>query len=124
MNATDQTPSHIETLMTGDTTPVDLVTIRATVARALLERPVLPRAEEIHELTTTMNGHLAVMADELESRRDLCRRHSRDWYHWNALLDRARTELDGDAGPGLKSATVHMYELGRTCKHLVNELDK
>ncbi|GAA0464651.1 DUF6415 family natural product biosynthesis protein [Streptomyces stramineus] len=122
MNATDQTPPRIESLMTGDTPPVDLVTIRATVTRALLERPVLPRAEEVRALTVDLRAHLAVMADETEARRDACARSTGDWHQWNALLNRARTDMQSDAGPGLKSAVMHMYELGRTCSHLVDKL--
>ncbi|KNB51510.1 DUF6415 family natural product biosynthesis protein [Streptomyces caatingaensis] len=115
---------HIDPLMTGDTLPLDLVTIRATVRRALHERPSLPPAQEVREITDALRGHLELMRQEGTTRRDLLGRRTEAWHRWNCVLDRARTELEGDPGSGLCSAVAYMQGLGRTCRYLADCLDE
>ncbi|MFI9723870.1 DUF6415 family natural product biosynthesis protein [Streptomyces sp. NPDC052396] len=124
MNADDRL-TQIESMMVGDTHPLDLVTIRATVDRALqVRRSSIPPHKEIFELASTLRGHLAVMVDEVEARRDALTSRTYDWHQWNTLSDRARTDLKRSAGDGLVSALEHMQEIARTCEHIVNLLSE
>ncbi|MFI8938292.1 DUF6415 family natural product biosynthesis protein [Streptomyces syringium] len=124
---TPQSPQQeppLSTMMTGDSTPLDLVTIRATVRRALQERTALPRAEEVHEITRALRTHLWLMLPAAQAIADGLVRGTGPWHRWRALIDRVRVDLDHDGGSGLCSAVVHMKDLGRTCRFLADCLDE
>ncbi|MEV8476192.1 DUF6415 family natural product biosynthesis protein [Streptomyces sp. NPDC051173] len=116
--------AQLTPMMTGDTAPLDTQRIRATIARALMERPVLPRPEEVQEITGTLHRDVKVLAKEVEERRDEHRWHSTGWYEWHAVLGRAHEDLRRGPGAGLRSAVMHMQELGRTAEHILNCLDQ
>ncbi|WP_367141085.1 MULTISPECIES: DUF6415 family natural product biosynthesis protein [Streptomyces] len=117
-------PSQLTTMMTGDTPPLDLVTIRATCHRALAHRPVaLPRAEEIHELTTTLRGDIEDMLPEACFRVDQLPCDLR-WDSLQNMIRCARAELADSPGVGLYSAFVHMQALGRAAQFLVEYLQE
>ncbi|EMF01118.1 hypothetical protein J7W19_14350 [Streptomyces mobaraensis NBRC 13819 = DSM 40847] len=125
----DTTPGHratrLTSMLTGDSAPLDLVTIRATVRRALQDRgSVLPRPEDVAELTMALRGHLRAMLDEALDRAARLDRHTGPWHRWQTLIDRVRTDLSRDAGAGLCSATSYMRELGRTARYLADCLDE
>ncbi len=111
-------------MVAGENTPLDLVTIRATVRRALQERAALPRASEIREITHTLRGHLQLMLVEAQNRAGQLERGTEPWLGWVALIGRARDDLDRDGGCGLRSAAAYMDDLGRTCRRLVDCLDE
>ncbi|MEV4438101.1 DUF6415 family natural product biosynthesis protein [Streptomyces sp. NPDC049577] len=115
---------RLTSMMAGENPPVDLETIRATVRRALVERPVLPRAEEALEITRALRSHLAVLVEAAVARRNQHRRNSGPWYLWETVIDRARRDMYQGPGCGLRSAVTHMQALGRTAEHILNQLDQ
>ncbi|MGK5639050.1 DUF6415 family natural product biosynthesis protein [Streptomyces sp. URMC 126] len=125
----DTTPGHpasrLPSMLTGDSAPLDLVTIRATIRRALQDRgSVLPRPEEVSELARTLREHLRTMLEAAHERAARLERGTGPWHRWQTLIDRVRTDLSRDAGQGLCSATATMRELGRTARFLADCLDE
>lgn len=123
-HCSEQQNPPIMTLMAGENEPLDLVTIRATVRRALQERAALPRAGEIREITGTLRGHLQRMLLEAQNRANQLHRGTDPWLRWTALINRAHDDLQRDGGSGLCSAATYMKELGRTCRYLADCLDE
>ncbi|WP_372411206.1 DUF6415 family natural product biosynthesis protein [Streptomyces luteireticuli] len=106
-------------MMTGDTLPIDLVTIRATADRALQECVSVPRRAEVRELTSALHGQLALLAEEVRHRHEeaggIARRR------WAAVLNRAEMDLARSRAPG-QLPVQYMQEIARTCRHLVDLL--
>ncbi|MBH1935283.1 hypothetical protein I5Q34_13540 [Streptomyces sp. AV19] len=111
-------------MMTGETGPLDLVTIRATVRRALQERPHPPRVAEIREITATLRGHLQRMLRAARARTDELERGSLAWIQWTALIHRGQDDLVRAVDTGTRAAASHMDDLARTCRRLADCLDE
>ncbi|WP_372407677.1 DUF6415 family natural product biosynthesis protein [Streptomyces luteireticuli] len=115
------------TLMTGDTRPLDLVTIRATIRRALQERPVRPSSYEIAELTRTLRAHLEAMLTEAQHRADQLEPDTTARLRWEALIDHALADLDFGAGaerPVRCAAQAYLDVLARDARFLADCLDE
>ncbi|MGW2190464.1 DUF6415 family natural product biosynthesis protein [Streptomyces sp. NPDC001719] len=117
--------TQLATMMTGDLMPLDLLTIRTTAHRALAERiQAMPRAEEIHEITRALRGHLELLLTETRERSHQFEPGTTQWYRCAALTEHARTELDTGSGNGLYSAFTHMQALARSTNYLADFLDE
>ncbi|MBH1935854.1 hypothetical protein I5Q34_16530 [Streptomyces sp. AV19] len=114
----------IATMMAGEIEPLDLVTIRATVRRALQVRPRPPRAAEVHEITSALRGHLSRMVRVARSRVDELERGTMAWIQWTALINRAQDDLNRAVSSGTLPAASYMDDLGRTCRRLADCLDE
>ncbi|WP_171164095.1 DUF6415 family natural product biosynthesis protein [Streptomyces sp. I05A-00742] len=112
------------TLMTGDVEPLDLVTIRATVRRALQVRARPPRAAEVREITVTLRKHVRRMLRVARSRAEEVEQGTMAWIQWTALIHRVEDDLDRVAEPGRTAAAMYMDDLGRTCRRLADCLDE
>ncbi|MER5785618.1 DUF6415 family natural product biosynthesis protein [Streptomyces mobaraensis] len=112
------------TLMTGDIEPIDLVSVRATVRRALQVRARPPRAAEVREITGALRGHVRRMLRVARSRVEGVERGTMAWIQWTALIHRAQDDLDRVAGSGSSAAAMYMDDLGRTCRRLADCLDE
>ncbi len=114
----------VMTLMTGDVEPLDLVTIRATVRRALQVRARPPRAAEVREITVTLRKHVRRMLRVARSRAEEVEQGTMAWIQWTALIHRVEDDLDRVAEPGRTAAAMYMDDLGRTCRRLADCLDE
>ncbi|MGK5639034.1 DUF6415 family natural product biosynthesis protein [Streptomyces sp. URMC 126] len=110
--------------MTGDIEPLDLVSVRATVRRALQVRARPPRAAEVREITGTLREHMRRMLRVARSRVEGIERGTMAWIQWTALINRAQDDLDRVVGNGGFAAAVYMDDLGRTCRRLADCLDE
>ncbi|MBZ4320542.1 DUF6415 family natural product biosynthesis protein [Streptomyces huiliensis] len=110
--------------MTGDIEPLDLVSIRATVRRALQVRARPPRVGEVRETTGALRGHVQRMLRVARGRVEGVERGTMAWIQWTALIHRAQDDLDRVAGNGSFAAAVYMDDLGRTCRRLADCLDE
>lgn len=120
-------PPPLMTLMTGDNTPLDLTTIRATIRRALQERVTRPPLREIDELTRTLRAHLELMLAEARSRADQLTTGTVARDRWDALIDQVRTDLDfgtGEHRPVRCAADAYLQVLGRDARFLTDCLDE
>ncbi|EMF00281.1 hypothetical protein J7W19_20270 [Streptomyces mobaraensis NBRC 13819 = DSM 40847] len=111
-------------MLTGDIEPIDLVSVRATVRRALQVRARPPRVAEVREITGALRGHLRRMLRVARSRVEEVERGTTAWIQWTALIHRAQDDLDRVAGSGSFAAAVYMDDLGRTCRRLADCLDE
>ncbi|GHF49501.1 hypothetical protein GCM10010218_33490 [Streptomyces mashuensis] len=84
-----------------------------------MERPALPRSDEVRELTATLVLHLDGLVRDAERCRDQLPRHSTDWCVLEGVIARSRDELGRGPGPGLCSAVLHMRELGLAARRLL-----
>ncbi|MGI5341871.1 DUF6415 family natural product biosynthesis protein [Streptomyces sp. CA-181903] len=117
-------PAEVDPMLTGDTPPLDLTTIRATVRRALQERTALPPMREVRDLTTTLRGHLEEMRSDAEARRDALERTTVAWHRWNCVITRVESDLAASPGPQPWTAVTYMQILARTARHLADCLDE
>ncbi|WP_372412083.1 DUF6415 family natural product biosynthesis protein [Streptomyces luteireticuli] len=109
----------IAPMLTGDTRPVDLVTIRATADRALQERASVPRRAEVRELTSALHEHLVLLVEAAQHRRDEAKGEARR--HWAAVLNRGQMDLARRGNTG-QSAVQYLQEIARTCRYLTDLL--
>ncbi|MBF6046081.1 hypothetical protein GO001_12710 [Streptomyces sp. NRRL B-1677] len=124
MNRTSaQHTARLTTMMTGDTRPLDLVTIRATVRRALQERATGPGPAEAEELTRTLRGHMEAMIAEARFRVDQLDRGTVQWDRSQALIDQVCGDLEHDGDHAAVSATAYLEVLARGAGFLVTSLD-
>ncbi|WP_372408265.1 DUF6415 family natural product biosynthesis protein [Streptomyces luteireticuli] len=117
-------PPPITPMMTGDIEPLDLVTIRATIRRALAVRPRPPRAAEVREITAALREHLRRMLHVARQRAELTERGTGAWIQWTAVIGRVEDDLARVPAPGRTTAAMHMDDLGRTARRLVDCLDE
>ncbi|MEV6780725.1 DUF6415 family natural product biosynthesis protein [Streptomyces syringium] len=108
-------------MMTGETPPLDLVGIRATIRRALQERPVRARRAEIEELTGTLREQLELTLTHAQARADELNRGTLAWDRWQALIDQVRADLDhSDTAP----CVAYLEVLARGARFLADCLDE
>ncbi len=88
------------------------------VGRALAPSAVLPRAEDVEELTERLRGYAMCLVPEVEGRVSGMERGTTEWRKATSALADARRALDAGPGTGLRSAVDHMRELGRVCHRL------
>ncbi|WP_344024941.1 DUF6415 family natural product biosynthesis protein [Streptomyces luteireticuli] len=115
------------TLMTGDTKPLDLVTVRAAIRRALQERPIRPPAHEIAELTRTLRAHLEAMLPEAQYRADQLEPDTTARKRWEGLIDHVLADLDFGVGaerPIRCAARAYLEILARDARFLADCLDE
>ncbi|MBH1933097.1 hypothetical protein I5Q34_02125 [Streptomyces sp. AV19] len=115
------------TLMTGETPPLDLVTIRTTIRRALQERPFRPPAHEIAELTRTLRAYLKAMLTEAQHRADQLEPDTTARDRWDALISHVLADLDFGAGterPVRCAAQAYLEILARDARFLADCLDE
>ncbi|MEV5505101.1 DUF6415 family natural product biosynthesis protein [Streptomyces orinoci] len=114
-------------LMNGDNTPLDLVTIRATIRRALQERITPPPAREVDELIRALREHLERMLAEAASRATEVPPGTVARDRWDALIGHVRFDLDFGAGeerPIRCAARAYMQILARDARFLADCLDE
>ncbi|MBB4894748.1 hypothetical protein FHS39_003806 [Streptomyces olivoverticillatus] len=88
------------------------------IGRGLASPVALPRAEEVTEVTERLRGFLVRLVSEAEEHIGGMDRGTPQWYLAQTAVDAARRELGAGPGPGLRSAVLHMQNLGRACHHL------
>ncbi|MBZ4320883.1 hypothetical protein JNW98_16165 [Streptomyces sp. SCA2-4] len=88
------------------------------IGRALTPTTVLPRAEEVRELTERLREHVTRLVREVEDRAGAMTPATAEWRHATSAVEDARHELGAGPGPGLRSAVAHMQNLGRVCQRL------
>ncbi|MBH1935253.1 hypothetical protein I5Q34_13380 [Streptomyces sp. AV19] len=123
----DDRPPLPRPMLTGDTAPLDLVTIRATVRRALQERPVRPCTAEIAELTRTLRAHLGAMLDEAHHRAALLTAGTPARLRWETLIAHVRADLAfglGQGQPVRAAADAYVRILARDARFLADRLDE
>ncbi|MEU8548945.1 DUF6415 family natural product biosynthesis protein [Streptomyces roseoverticillatus] len=127
MNTPDMSGAHrprLDPMMTGTSCPLDLVSIRATIRRALVARPSPPDAAEVEEITEALRGHLEAM---IRRARELAGQLSREnpaWGHWQHLISQTRACLSRPREPGLQDTRLTMQKLGRCARFLADCLDE
>ncbi|MGP3979504.1 DUF6415 family natural product biosynthesis protein [Streptomyces sp. KR80] len=99
---------------------IDVARIGLTIDQALAERRVLPPYEELSDLEQRLRGHIQLLLPVVQEHTRGMDRGSAMWYQRQTTLDSVRHLLDGGMGEGLMSATVHVHELGRTCRFLLD----
>lgn len=99
---------------------VDADVIGRTVQRALERRPVLPPYQELLDLEETLRGHIELLAPIVEEQAARMNRGTTMWYQRRSSLDSARRTLRDGMGDGLQSASVHVHDLGRVCRALLD----
>ncbi|MBH1937847.1 hypothetical protein I5Q34_26855 [Streptomyces sp. AV19] len=124
MNATHDTGSAFDPMMTGHSRPLDLVTIRATVRRALQPRRTPATQNEVEEITLALRSHLALMIPEAEDHANRLNRGSLEWNRRQSLVVLARNALGYDWGNSAQAARLNMTELGRCARFLADCLDE
>ncbi|MFI9239514.1 DUF6415 family natural product biosynthesis protein [Streptomyces sp. NPDC053079] len=91
----------------------------ADAIRRALSHPVpLPRHEEVEETTEQLREYLERLLPEAERHISGMVRGTTAWYLAQSTVDTARHELTAGPGSGLRSAVLHMQDLGRACHHL------
>ncbi|MEU5125750.1 DUF6415 family natural product biosynthesis protein [Streptomyces mobaraensis] len=88
------------------------------IGRALMPTAVLPRAEEVRELTERLRDHVTRLAREVEDRTGAMTPSTDERRHATSAVEDARRELGAGPGPGLRSAVAHMQNLARVCQRL------
>lgn len=101
----------------ADALPVDVDTIRATVARALAPGPA-PEHEDLVELEGLLRGHVQLLLPIAEKAIDQLWRGSVDWYSKRSWLDIARDRAKKDLGHG-PAAHTHVRLLAHDCRALL-----
>ncbi|MCA6093919.1 DUF6415 family natural product biosynthesis protein [Streptomyces sp. SCA3-4] len=92
--------------------------VAEAVRRAIAHPAVLPRHEEVVETTARLRAYLLALLPAAEARVDGMTRGTPEWDHAQSVVGAARRELGRGPGPGLRSAVLHMQDLGRAC-HLL-----
>lgn len=104
----------------ADALPVDVDTIRATVARALAPGPA-PDREGLVELEELLRGHIQLLIPIAEAAVDKLWRGSVDWYGKRSWLDIARDRLKKGLGyVGSTTAHTHVRLLAHDCRALLH----
>ncbi|MET8681436.1 DUF6415 family natural product biosynthesis protein [Streptomyces sp. NPDC004647] len=99
---------------------VDADVIGRTVERALARRAALPPFQELLDLEEILRGHIELLAPIVEAQAARMNRGNTAWYQRRSSLDRARRALSDSMGAGLQSADIHIRELGRVCRSLLD----
>ncbi|UQA97460.1 DUF6415 family natural product biosynthesis protein [Streptomyces halobius] len=99
---------------------IDVDRIALTIDHALAERRVLPPYEELTDLEQLLRRHIQLLLPVVQERTNGMDRGSAAWYERQAALDSVRHLVDRGMGNGLMSATVHVQELGRACRFLLD----
>ncbi|GAA0479225.1 DUF6415 family natural product biosynthesis protein [Streptomyces stramineus] len=115
---------RLDPMMTGTSCPLDLVSIRATVRRALVERTSPPAAAEVEEITKALRGHLEAMIHRAQEQAGHLSRETPAREHWQHLIDQTRACLSQPRGRALQGTRLYMQELGRCARFLADCLDE
>ncbi|MEU1310327.1 DUF6415 family natural product biosynthesis protein [Streptomyces cinnamoneus] len=92
--------------------------VAEAVRRAISHPAVLPRHEEVVETTARLRAYLGALLPAADAHADGMTRGTPEWHHARSVVDAARRELARGPGAGLRSAVLHMQDLGRACHHL------
>jgi Family of unknown function (DUF6415) len=88
------------------------------IGRALVAHTVLPRAEDVADLTARLRGYVARLVPVVEDGISGLDPGTAEWDQGTSALAEARRVLDAGPGTGLRSAVDHMQDLGRACHRL------
>ncbi|MEV4433992.1 DUF6415 family natural product biosynthesis protein [Streptomyces sp. NPDC049555] len=92
--------------------------LRQAVHRSLSSPAVLPRYEQVAETTARLRDFLTRLLPAARAHADTLPTDTPDWHRTRSVIDAARNELAAGSGPGLKSAVLHMQNVGRACHEL------
>lgn len=105
----------------ADSAAIDVDRIALTLDRALAHRLVLPPYEELADLEQLLRGHIQLLVPIVQADTDRMPRGIPAWEQRQATLDVVPHLLGHGLGEGLMSAaSVHVHELGRCCRFLLD----
>jgi hypothetical protein len=97
---------------------VDTDAVKATISKALIQRSVLPRHEELRELHRDLLTHIHVLMLLAEHHIDGLWHGSVEWYSKRSQLRSIPYEVGTGLGSGLQAAAWHVKSLGYTLRFL------
>ncbi|WP_435604419.1 DUF6415 family natural product biosynthesis protein [Streptomyces sp. bgisy130] len=101
--------------------PIDVATIRASIARAQTLRRESPELDELVELEALLRGHIEVLLPEVQAAYDRLWRGSVGWSRGAGRLSGVRFQVRQGLGEGVVSAHVQVNQLARDCQWLLDE---
>ncbi|MEU3877368.1 MULTISPECIES: DUF6415 family natural product biosynthesis protein [Streptomyces] len=110
---------HPETETDADRIAIEMAQyLRQAVHRSLSSPAVLPRYEQVAETTARLRDFLTRLLPTVEVYAAGLATDTPAWHRARSIIEAAHQTLAADSGPGLKSAVLHMQDVGRACHEL------
>ncbi|AZQ71990.1 hypothetical protein EKH77_12905 [Streptomyces luteoverticillatus] len=105
-------------LKTEDTATAMSRYVADAIRRAIARPAALPRHEDVQETTSCLRGFLEELLPAAEAHAGCMPPTAPDGEGARSVVDAARRVLAEGPGDGLRSAVLHMRDLGRACHEL------
>lgn len=107
----------------GDQRPVDVETIRASIAEAHRLRGLAATDAELLDVTAALRGHIAVLLPDVQAATDELWHGSLEWSRRSGRLSGIRAQCDQKVGAGKLASYVQVNQLQRDCEWLLTDYE-
>jgi hypothetical protein len=104
-----------------ETPPLDVVTVDATISRALRVNAGRLDLVQLGELEEDLRGHICLLLPEAREAAGHLWRGSTEWHRRIVRLDGIERQVTQGAGDAPLAAHIRVQQLARDCRWLLNE---